>query len=90
MASLDKVLPIEKRLCLFYIKLQKLFCVPKKNRLRARSVEVPLLHHIKPIRPRLGLIPECLQRLASCLINTWIVKQSQKWYQYKKEYDPFL
>ena len=61
-----------------------------KNYLLARSVEVPILHHIKPIRPRLGLIPECLQRLAPCLINTRIVQQSQKWYQYKKLYDPFL
>ena len=81
MASLDKVLPIEKRRCLFYIKLQKRFCVQKMfclRAMRARRVEVPILHHIKPIRPRLGLIPECLQRLASCLINTRIVKQSQK------------
>ena len=35
----------------------------------------PYLHHIKPIRPRFGR--EYLQRLAPCLINTRIVKQSQ-------------
>ena len=57
----------------------------KDFRSRTSIREVSTLHHIKPIRPwPFGLSPECLQRLAPCLIDTRIVKQSKKWYQYKK------
>ena len=37
--SLDKVLPIEKRLCLFYIKLKKLFCA----QIKAKNLKVHAL-----------------------------------------------
>ena len=82
MASLDKVLPIEKRLFILH--------KAKKTILRSNNGHKILLRALALTVMQLssnGLSPECLQR--SGLINTRIVKQSKKWDQYKK-YDPFL